>query len=80
MAIGPGSSYLLPEPLGVVLVLSAWNYPVYTAVGAMAPAVAAGNCVVLKPSELAPASSKVLVKYFEKYLDSRYFRIIEGQV
>lgn len=62
--VGPANSYVLPEPLGVVLVLSAWNYPIYTAVPPLAQAIAAGNCVILKPSELAPHSSKVLVKLF----------------
>jgi aldehyde dehydrogenase (NAD+) len=80
VAVGPGKSYLHKEPRGVALVISAWNYPVYTALGAVAPAIAAGNCVVLKPSEMAPATSKVLVRLFNKYLDPRYYRVVEGQV
>lgn len=42
--------------------MSAWNYPIYLAIPPMAAAIAAGNCVILKPSELSPYSSKVLVK------------------
>jgi aldehyde dehydrogenase (NAD+) len=49
---GPAKSYLVPEPLGIVLVMSAWNYPFYTAFPPVATAIAAGNAVVLKPSEL----------------------------
>ena len=57
MLVGPAKSYLYPEPLGVVLVISAWNYPLYTALPPAAQAISAGNCVILKPSELAPHSA-----------------------
>jgi aldehyde dehydrogenase (NAD+) len=50
-------------------VLSAWNYPIYTALPQVAAAISAGNCVILKPSEWAPHTSKVLKKLFDKYLD-----------
>jgi aldehyde dehydrogenase (NAD+) len=51
ISLGVGSSCaILQEPLGVVLVISAWNYPVYTALPPVAAAIAAGNCVILKPS------------------------------
>ena len=52
LLIGPAKSYLMPEPLGVVLVMSAWNYPIYTAIPPLAAAIAAGNCAILKPSEM----------------------------
>ena len=65
------SSEVVYEPLGVTLVLSAWNYPIYTALPQVGAAIAAGNCVILKPSEFAPHSSKVLKKLFEKYMDPR---------
>lgn len=61
-----------------MLVLSAWNYPIYTALPPIAQAIAAGNCTVLKPSEMAPHSSKVLVKLFQKYLDPSCHTVIEG--
>jgi aldehyde dehydrogenase (NAD+) len=60
----------------VALVLSAWNYPIYTALPQVAAAIAAGNCVILKPSELAPRTSKVLAKLFEKHLDPRTNKLI----
>jgi aldehyde dehydrogenase (NAD+) len=50
-------------------VLSAWNYPIYTAIPQVAAAISAGNCVILKPSELAAESSGVIRKLFETYLD-----------
>ena len=78
LIIGPASSSIKPEPLGVVLVYAAWNYPLYTAIPPMAAAIAAGNSVILKPSELAPATSKVIKKLVENYLDPRFYRVIEG--
>jgi aldehyde dehydrogenase (NAD+) len=63
------SSKVEYEPLGVVLVLSAWNYPILTALPPVAAAICAGNSVILKPSELAPYSSRVLAKLFEEYMD-----------
>lgn len=67
--IGPGNSKIVYEPLGVVLVIAAWNYPLYTAIPPMAAAIAAGNCVILKPSEMSPHSSNVLKKLVTTYLD-----------
>jgi len=51
---------LVPEPYGVALIISPWNYPVQLSLVALAGALAAGNTVVLKPSELAPATSDLL--------------------
>ena len=51
------------------MVISAWNYPIYTSLPQVAAAMAAGNSVILKPSELAPYTSEVLGRLFEKYLD-----------
>ncbi len=52
MLVGPAKSYLVPEPLGVVLVMAAWNYPLYTGIVPVANSIAAGNAVIFKPSEL----------------------------
>lgn len=68
MLVGPGETYLLPEPYGVTLVMGAWNYPFATTVGPAATAIAAGNCVALKPSEMSPNTSNVMKELFEKYL------------
>ena len=53
IGLGMASCEIEHEPLGVALVISAWNYPIYTAIPQAAAAIAAGNCVILKPSELA---------------------------
>ena len=59
-ALGPPKSYLQREPLGVVAIIGSWNYPLATAVGPMVAAMAAGNCVLMKPSEMAPNVAKVV--------------------
>ncbi len=56
----PGSSWIYREPLGRVLILSPWNYPFQLALAPLVGALAAGNTVVLKPSELSPATSQIL--------------------
>lgn len=78
--VGVGKAYVRPEPLGVALVISAWNYPIYTALPFVAVAIAAGNCVILKPSEVSPNTSNVLKQMFDTYLDPRFYRCIEGKV
>lgn len=74
----PVRGWVQYEPLGVVLVISPWNYPVYLALGPLVGAIAAGDCAVVKPSELAPASSQLLARIVPQYLDSRAFRVVEG--
>ena len=69
VTLGFASSEIVPEPLGVALVLSAWNYPVYTALPQVAAAICAGNCVILKPSEVSSFTSNCLKELFDKYLD-----------
>ena len=76
----PGKSWVQPEPLGVVLVIGAWNYPVQLTLAGMTAAVAAGNCVIIKPSELAPATSALLARLIPEYLDPDCIKLIEGAV
>ena len=76
----PGKSWLQPEPLGVVLIIGAWNYPLQLTLAGAAAAIAAGNCVVLKPSELAPATSEVTARLVPKYLDPDCVKVVEGAV
>lgn len=58
------------DPYGVVLVMGAWNYPLQLTLLPMQSAIAAGNCVIIKPSEVAPASAKFMANYIPKYLDN----------
>jgi aldehyde dehydrogenase (NAD+) len=74
----PGRGWVQYEPLGVVLVIGPWNYPVYLTLGPLIAAVAAGNCAVLKPSELAPATSALLARLVPEYLDPSAVSVVEG--
>ncbi|KAL8244344.1 hypothetical protein R6Q59_010602 [Mikania micrantha] len=76
----PSTAEIVPEPLGVVLVISAWNYPLLLSVDPVIGAIAAGNAVVLKPSELASAMSSLLAKLLGKYLDNSAIKVVEGAV
>lgn len=74
----PSSSYVLKEPLGVVLIIGPWNYPFQLLINPLIGAIAAGNCVVLKPSEFAPATAAVMKKIIEETFDSKYILYAEG--
>jgi aldehyde dehydrogenase (NAD+) len=74
----PARASLVPQPLGVVLVIAPWNYPVQLVLAPLVGAIAAGNAVVLKPSELAPATSGVLAHFLPEYLDSDAIAVVEG--
>jgi aldehyde dehydrogenase (NAD+) len=77
-SLQPAKSYLQPEPKGVVLVLGAWNYPFILTLGPMINAIAAGNAVVIKPSELSSASSSLMAKLMPLYMDEDTFLCFEG--
>ncbi|XP_022941484.1 aldehyde dehydrogenase family 3 member H1-like isoform X1 [Cucurbita moschata] len=74
----PSSAAIVPEPLGVVLIISAWNYPFLLSLDPVVGAIAAGNAVVLKPSEISPATSSLMAKLVGKYLDTSAVKVIEG--
>jgi aldehyde dehydrogenase (NAD+) len=74
----PSSSFVLREPLGVVLIISPWNYPLQLLFNPLIGAIAAGNCVVLKPSELALATAKVMGEIIKEIFSSAYIIFIEG--
>lgn len=74
----PGCSSVHYEPLGVALIMSAWNYPIMGAITPLANAIGAGNMAVIKPSEVAKSSSTIIRKLIEKYLDQKAYKVIEG--
>lgn len=76
----PAKSKLIPEPLGVVLVIAPWNYPVQLLLVPAAGAIAAGNAVVMKPSEVSSATSALLARLVPQYLDRDAVAIVEGGV
>lgn len=80
-SIVPGDkSYIIRDPYGVVLVMSAWNYPLQLALIPAAGAIAAGNTVIIKPSEVAPATAAAITKLLPKYLDQECFHVVCGGV
>eukprot|EP00761_Pharyngomonas_kirbyi_P013867 gb/GECH01013896.1/.p1 GENE.gb/GECH01013896.1/~~gb/GECH01013896.1/.p1 ORF type:complete len:491 (+),score=112.54 gb/GECH01013896.1/:1-1473(+) len=79
-AAAPASGYTIREPYGVTLIIGAWNYPVELVVRPLIGALAAGNCVVLKPSEVSEHSSIAFAKLIPKYLDSECIQVVEGGV
>jgi aldehyde dehydrogenase (NAD+) len=80
MVTRPAKSWLQPEPLGVVLVIAPWNYPVQLLLVPVAGAIAAGNAVVMKPSEVSAATSAVIARLVPQYLDDSAIVCIEGAV
>lgn len=68
------------EPKGTVLVLGAWNYPITVQIGPVIAAIAAGNCVVLKPSEVSAHTAKLIAELWPKYLDPATSRIVNGAI
>ncbi len=80
VVLKPASSVLRPDPLGVVLIISPWNYPMNLVLSPLIGAMAAGNCVVMKPSELAPATSRLLAERLSSYVDGACFPVVEGGV
>lgn len=74
----PARGWTLAEPKGVVLIISPWNYPVLLSFEPMADAIAAGNAICLKPSELSPNISHLTSRLVAKYLDPDAFAIVEG--
>ena len=71
-----GKARIRKEPLGVVLVIGAWNFPFLLLLQPMLAAISAGNCVMIKPSELAPASSRILEELMPKYMDQYAIRLV----
>ncbi|RPD48151.1 aldehyde dehydrogenase [Paracnuella aquatica] len=74
----PSRSYLQPEPLGVVLIIGPWNYPLQLVLAPLVGALAAGNCAVLKPSEYAAATAAVLEQIVKDAFDPAEVALVQG--
>lgn len=74
----PAVGWTVAEPKGVALIISPWNYPVLLSFEPMADAIAAGNCVCMKPSELSPHTSGVMADLIARYMDPQAFRVVQG--
>ncbi|RWZ60153.1 aldehyde dehydrogenase [Halobacillus fulvus] len=71
-------NFVQKEPYGTVLVIAPWNYPIQLAIAPVIGAVAAGNTVIIKPSELTPTVSWVIKKMIEQFFDPKFIAVIEG--
>ena len=80
MHLRPGSARVIQEPLGTVLIIAPWNYPVQLLLGPLIPALAAGNTAIVKPSEVAPATAAALADLIPRYLDERAVQVVTGGV
>jgi aldehyde dehydrogenase (NAD+) len=80
LATQPARAWIQREPLGVALVIAPWNYPVQLSLAPIVGAIAAGNCAVLKPSEVAPQSSAALARCIGEFLDPDAITVVEGAV
>jgi aldehyde dehydrogenase (NAD+) len=80
LMLAPAKTMVRYEPLGVALIFGSWNYPYVVNLKPLCQAITSGNCAVIKPSEMSPASSTVIRKLVEKYLDKDCFAVIEGGV
>lgn len=80
MTVGPAKSRIVYEPLGCVLIIGSWNYPIFTTLGPLVNAIAAGNVAIIKPSEISAHTSNMIKRLIFRWLDSSAFIPIEGQV
>lgn len=74
----PGRAFFTREPLGLILVIGAWNYPLQLSLAPVVGALAGGNCAVVKPSELAPATSALLAAELPRFVDADAVRVVQG--
>ena len=80
LLLAPATGRLHREPLGTTLVIAPWNYPVNLALAPLIGAIAGGNTAILKPSEVAPATSAALAQLVRTHLDPAWVRVVEGAV
>jgi aldehyde dehydrogenase (NAD+) len=74
----PATSYIYTEPYGVALIIGPWNYPLQLVLNPLIGAIAAGNCAIIKPSELTANTSRVITKMLREAFDDAYVAVVEG--
>jgi aldehyde dehydrogenase (NAD+) len=80
LTLRPGSARVVRQPLGVVLIISAWNYPIHLTLAPLVGVLASGNTALLKPSDLAPASAQLIADLVPRYLDEGVVQVVTGGV
>ena len=74
----PASSRIIHEPYGVVCIIGPWNYPFQLVLSPLTGAIAAGNCAIIKPSEMCMASTALLSDMIREYFDPQYIAVVTG--
>ena len=80
ITVFPASAWVQPQPLGMVLIISPWNYPFQSALSPLVGAIAAGNCVIIKPSEHSVHTSAVIAELITEIFDPSYIAVLQGDV
>lgn len=76
----PAKGLIYPEPLGLTLIIAPWNYPLQLTLSPLIGAIAAGNCVIIKPGEAASACSQLLAERLPDYLDPAIIQVVTGGI
>ena len=74
----PSKSFIYPEPYGIVLIMSPWNYPFQLTIAPLVGAICAGNCAVVKPSAYSPHTTKVIADMLRELFQEKYIAVVEG--
>ncbi|MBK6772078.1 MAG: aldehyde dehydrogenase family protein [Ignavibacteria bacterium] len=72
----PSKSYIMPEPLGVTLVIGAWNYPFQLSLAPVIASISAGNTIILKPSEISSSCSKIMAQLINENFDQHFSKLL----
>ena len=80
LQLAPSHGEVRFDPLGVGLIIGTWNYPVMLTLQPLVAAISAGNCAVIKPLEVSPATGEVIARYLPEYLDRKAFSVVLGAV
>jgi len=78
LVLFPSKGYIAPVPFGVCLIIGPWNYPIQLLLAPLVSALAAGNCALLKPSELTPRCAQLLAQLLPRYLPDDVVQVVEG--
>lgn len=78
LTVQPSKSYIYSEPLGVVLIVGAWNYPFQLIMAPLVGAIAAGNCAILKPSNQSKNVANIVEKIITEIFEDRYISVVQG--
>ncbi|MEN9217667.1 MAG: aldehyde dehydrogenase [Gloeomargarita sp. DG_2_bins_126] len=79
LSLFPGRLCIRYQPLGVVLIIAPWNYPFQLVMAPLVGAIAAGNCAILKPSELAPRTAEMMAQLIPRYFPPEYIAVVTGE-